>query len=328
VQFSEALPIERPETLRLLAPTLVSDEYALSIVKVDDAICCDGMFLTNEGEANVEVPEVSLRGSGGHHGLAVAILGPGEIEVREGIFRARLRANRLVNDMSMFFAPLVQDWLDECVKRPYEKCAAKDPKGMAALRFAPYGEIVWLWSKVISTARDLRHGGCFVILDDLQCGFLDLKFATTGECLGDRLSDYWLACGHAIKLKDLDGFALAVQECNRTRHVLFSSIRAVAGLSATGGCVVFDRKLTLQGFGCTIRTSDFNPTRTPMEWPTGNLLSVNDVHKRRGTRHRSAFELCERVPNTLAFVISQDGGVRAFSNDDEHVYLSGPLDAL
>ena len=64
------------------------------------------------------------------------------------------------------------------------------------------------------------------------------------------------------------------------------------------------------------------------DWPTGNLLSVNDVHKRRGTRHRSAFELCERVPNTLAFVISQDGGVRAFSNDDEHVYLSGPLDAL
>jgi len=328
VQFSEALPLERPETLRLLAPTLLSGEYALSVVQVGGAICCDGIFLMNEGEANIEVPEVSLRGSSGHHGLAVAILEPGEIAVREGIFSARLRANRLVNDMSIFFAPMVQEWLDECVARPYEKCVAEDATGMAALRFAPYGEIVWLWSKVISTARDLSHGGCFVILDDPECDCLDLKFATTVECLADRLADYWLQCGNAIKLKDRDGFAAAVQECNRTRHVLFSAARALAALSATDGCVVLDRSLTLHGFGCVIKSTDHTSTRTPVDWQTGNELSVDDVRKRGGTRHRSAFALCERVPNTLAFVISQDGGVSVFSNDDQHVYLSEPLDAF
>jgi hypothetical protein len=284
----------------------------------------------NEGEANVEVPEVSLRGSGGHHGLSVAILEPGEIAVREGIFSARLRANKLVDDMSMFFAPLVQEWLDECVQRPYEKCVAKDPKGMAALRFAPYGEIVWLWSKVISTARDLRHGGCFVILDDPKCECLDRKFETRGECLADRLADYWLACGNAIKLKDQDGFAAAVQECNRTRHVLFSAVRALAALSATDGCVVLDRNLTLHGFGCVIQTSGHHhkATRTPVDWQADEVLSVDDVHSRGGTRRRSAFDLCQCVSNTLAFVISEDSGIRVFSNDDEHVYLSNPLDAF
>ena len=29
-----------------------------------------------------------------------------------------------------------------------------------------------------------------------------------------------------------------------------------------------------------------------------------------GTRHRSAYRLCSRVPDALALVVSQDGGVR------------------
>lgn len=325
VQFSAAVPLAGPETLRLLAPTLVSDEYALSILEVDGAISCDGVFLMTEGEGNVEVPDFSLRRSGGHHGLAVTILEPGEIAVREGIFSARLRANRLVTDTSMFFAPLVQQWLDECVACPYAKCGVQN---VVALRFAPYQEIMWLWSRVISTARDLRHGGCFVILADPECDCIERKFAAMSVCLTDQLAEYWHACGNAIKLKDHDGFAAAVQECNRTRHVLFAAARILAALSATDGCVVLDRNLRLHGFGCVIRTSSCKGTRTPVDWQTGEVLSAEDVRRRGGTRHRSAFDLCARVPNTLAFVISQDGGVRVFSNDDEHVYLSEPLNAL
>jgi hypothetical protein len=325
VQFTRPLPLSR-ETLRLLAPTLVSDDYALSIMVADGTICGDGIFLMNEGEASVEVPEVSLRQAGGHHGLSVAIVEPGEIAVREGIFSATLRANRLVNEMSFCFAPLVQEWLDECVRCPYENCRVTDANGMAALRFSPYGEIVWLWSKVISAARDLRHGGCFLILDDPECDCVDRKFATKGESLVDRLADYWLACANAIKLKDQEGFAAGVQECNRTRHVLFSAVRAFASLSATDGCVVLDRNLTLHGFGCAIQTPR-QGLRTPVDWQTQQELRIEDVYSRGGHRHRSAFDLCRCVSNTLAFVISADGGIRVFSNDDAHVYLSSPVDA-
>jgi hypothetical protein len=328
VQFPKPLPLEGPEMLRHLAPTVMSNEHALSIVKVNDAICCDGIFLMNEAEADVEVPEVSVRNSGGHHGLSVAILDPGEIAVREGIFSARLRGNRLVKDMSMFFAPLVQVWLDECGKRVHQKCMGKDSKALALLRLAPYGEILWLWSKLISTARDLKHGGCVVLVDNPRPDCIDLKFPTTAECLTDRLADYWLACGQAIKLKDQDGFAAAVQECNRFRHVLFSAVRAIAALSATDGCVVLDRTLTLLGFGCVIQTSGKNSTRTPLDWQTREQLSVDATRKQGGTRHRSAFDLCNCVSNTLVFLISQDGGIRVFSNDDKHVFLSGPLDSL
>jgi hypothetical protein len=328
VQFSKALPFEGPETLRQLAPTMVSNEHALSIVKDNGTIFCDGIFLMNEEEADVEVPEVSIRSSAGHHGLSVAILEPGEIAVREGIFSARLRANRLVDETSMFFAPKVQNWLDECAKRVHHTCVAKDPKGLTLLRFAPYGEILWLWSKVVSMARDLKHGGCFVILDNPQADCIDLKFPTTGECLTDRLADYWLACSQAITLKDQDGFAYAVQECNRSRHVLLSAVRAIAALSATDGCVVLDRKLKVHGFGGVIQDLSASSARTPFDWQTEKQISADDVRKRGGTRHRSAFRLCECVSNTLAFVISQDGGIRVFSNDDQHVFLSGSLDSF
>jgi hypothetical protein len=39
-----------------------------------------------------------------------------------------------------------------------------------------------------------------------------------------------------------------------------------------------------------------------------------DILRNRGSRHQSALFYAEHVPNSFAFVISQDGGVSAFHN--------------
>ncbi len=49
--------------------------------------------------------------------------------------------------------------------------------------------------------------------------------------------------------------------------------------------------------------------------------------KRFGTRHLSAFQLCRAVPDCIVFVVSQDGHLRVFASDAEHVYLFDALAA-
>ncbi len=46
-----------------------------------------------------------------------------------------------------------------------------------------------------------------------------------------------------------------------------------------------------------------------------------------GTRHRSAYRLCKILPNTIVFVISQDGDLRVFFSNDTDVYSFESLSA-
>jgi hypothetical protein len=43
-------------------------------------------------------------------------------------------------------------------------------------------------------------------------------------------------------------------------------------------------------------------------------LDAAEIGSNRGSRHQSALSFARRVPNSFAFVISQDGGVTAFHN--------------
>jgi hypothetical protein len=91
-----------------------------------------------------------------------------------------------------------------------------------------------------------------------------------------------------------------------------------AGLSAVDGALVLTRRLEVHGFGAEIshqlppvhhvwRALDIEGTRV-----------APDLAERFGTRHRSVFRLCERYPEVLAIVISQDGHVRFVKHFTHH----------
>lgn len=91
-----------------------------------------------------------------------------------------------------------------------------------------------------------------------------------------------------------------------------------AGLSAVDGALVLTRRLEVHGFGAEIshllppvhnvsRALDIEGTRV-----------APDLAERFGTRHRSVFRLCQRYPEVLAIVVSQDGHVRFVKHFNDH----------
>jgi hypothetical protein len=327
VPFLVPIELEDPNTLRLLGPALAADHYALSLFEDQGRLYCDGIFLMNENEADVPLLGVSLRRSGGCLGLNVTILDPGELVITEGALRLKLRATKIVDEGVVPFAPRVGDWLHECTQRIYQRCCEQDPEGMAALHFTPLAEITAIWSMVLATVRNLKHGGCFVILDQPTSPFIDLKFPTRETDLGEQIAQFWLAGARAMRLLDKKGFAEAAQEYHRLRHVVLSSLRAVGTLAATDGCVVLDRALTVRGFGgiIAIPPGTLALARPLMDDRASGPHFAEQLLAKNGTRHKSAFQLCQYLGNTIAFVISQDGGVRVFSSDQHHVYTMESL---
>ena len=93
---------------------------------------------------------------------------------------------------------------------------------------------------------------------------------------------------------------------------------SIGRLSSADGCVVFDRRLVLHGFGGSIDT-DLTGVELGVcfDLATKKDVSAEELLKSFGERHKSAFALCRKVPNAIVFVISQDGDLRVFASDTE-----------
>jgi DNA integrity scanning protein DisA with diadenylate cyclase activity len=92
-------------------------------------------------------------------------------------------------------------------------------------------------------------------------------------------------------------------------------IEFVAALTAVDGAVVLSCDLRLFGFGSEITVTGTPAVDETIEYarhpsPLGKPDAVSLAQF--GMRHRSASRLCQRVPGTMAFVVSQDSGIRLF----------------
>jgi hypothetical protein len=110
---------------------------------------------------------------------------------------------------------------------------------------------------------------------------------------------------------DVDTYAsLRDDELAHLRDAIFEMSQLIAALSEVDGAVVLTKRFELLGFGAEI---------------VGDLPNLRHVYRALdleaddrvaeplvadGTRHRSAYRLCSRLPGALALVVSQDGGVR------------------
>jgi hypothetical protein len=93
-------------------------------------------------------------------------------------------------------------------------------------------------------------------------------------------------------------------------EAFFELSHFIAGLAAIDGAVVLNKRIELLGFGAEI-AGDLPAVR----W-VARALDAEGKEKVResvenvGTRHRSAYRLCNFVHDALAIVVSQDGTVR------------------
>jgi DNA integrity scanning protein DisA with diadenylate cyclase activity len=94
-------------------------------------------------------------------------------------------------------------------------------------------------------------------------------------------------------------------------------------ISAVDGAVVVTKKFEIIGFGAEI-ISDMSVHGIVriVKDPMGK--SFEEIHTTEfGMRHRSAMRFCSLSRDSLCFVMSQDGLVRAIRCLDDYVYITG-----
>jgi hypothetical protein len=105
------------------------------------------------------------------------------------------------------------------------------------------------------------------------------------------------------KLSDLD-------------EAIFEVAHLIAGLCAVDGAFVMTQRFELLGFGGEI-SGKLPGVKTVLKAldVEGDEI-VEEPAEEFGTRHRSAYRLCNALPDVIAVVISQDGNVRFVKRKD------------
>jgi hypothetical protein len=189
--------------------------------------------------------------------------------------------------------------------------------------------------RVLATIRSAQHGGTLIVVpagrvsELLSDGrFMRVKYGFMDDEPRRRILTLMVdVMNELARSGKADGAAVgwSTYEASRARKLaemdeaLFEVAHLVAGLSHVDGTVMMTDCLEILGFGVEIagelpevmrvaRAHDLEGTER--EWVRTDRV---------GTRHRSAYRLCQAVHDTLAFVVSRDGSLRFIRWHDDGV---------
>ena len=310
--------------LRRLAPA-IPENFAISIREESTGLQCEGIaknlwekdFLFDTtweaGISRIARERLPLQ-----NGMCIRVVAPGEMTIAEEFLTYRTRGGRAWPEPGVSFTigPGVYQWLCELTAWIGQRLS--NPKASGFYEADCHGVVSnWLidvlWERILCIARNLGHGAAFVIRPAGHLDGIKLKYPSTGLHLGEELVSF------------LNALAVSPGAISSGRYSLFITLAtSLAHLSAVDGCVVLDRNLRLDGFAGHIQVDDDylrNNARTFAD-DAGRPRSEDELLAGVGARHQSAFRLCKAYPNHLVFLISQDGDMRVFSSDAQHVYES------
>lgn len=326
LKFQSPVHLRGVDDLRRLAPCASSHDFALEIEEeVTGENCtvqCVGVRMAHSGEGGPELLSSSIWARHVPNGLIIRIDGPGQLRVSEAGRAFDLRAGELLDLGGLPIHP-IQKWADQLAKRLAETYG-RENQISHALNFA--------WNELIHDASLQGRGGCLIIIpvqrassevvkDDFG---IQLKYPTDDLCVGDRIGEFVQSCFPKKGQMESEERFKEVANCwLRQRFGVAQLISSISYLAGVDGCTVFDADLCLVGFGGKIQTSEPQTQKRFKDFRTNKFLS-EDVLKKSGTRHLSAFQFCKSHDGVTAYVVSQDGHVSLFWSDDEMVYRWAP----
>ena len=181
--------------------------------------------------------------------------------------------------------------------------------------------------RITSAVRDSHHGGTVVIVppdladDILEGRFVSLKYKFVDAeprrrfrtLIVDVMSE--LALSHAgTPARDPVGWddyeASSDVSLSLLDEAIFEVAHLIAGLTAVDGAVVMTQRFEILGFGGEI-SGDLPPAETVARALDPEAeVTIEETIEGVGTRHRSAYRLCNALGTVISVVISQDGNVR------------------
>lgn len=346
VSFTTPVPIDTVNDLRKLAPVAGNPESALCITESDGRLFCDGVVYTRRVLTAKYIGQVEIEMTSQPMGLWLSVNGPGELSVVESPWAQHrrpiendgsaetgvettyslpvlsYRAGEIRKLVPVVTIDAVASWTDEIggvITSPnstHSKSAGELHRRM--------------WSRILARIVDARHGGAILVVPQhfaqgrlSHQSDLDPKFDITTCNLRERIRAFWNCSLPVDSNADAhsQGDTFITKWLGRQEELL-QTVRAISDLANVDGCVVFRRDLEPVAFGAEITVPCPRGNEEQMEVECTRLGTEN-VQVRTtnlsefGTRHRSALRFCMKHPNTLAFIVSQDGDLRVATSDDK-----------
>ncbi len=179
--------------------------------------------------------------------------------------------------------------------------------------------------RLIATMRSAHHGGTIVFLppesaDELiaDSGVIHLKHAFRDDEPRRRFRTLILRVMNAVAAaaatpSEIVGFASyqtsTSREIEEIDEAIFELSQLIAALADVDGAVVLTKRFEILGFGAEFGGA-FGAETVDRALDLEGEQREPERIDRVGTRHRSAYRLCERAHEAVSIVISQDGNVR------------------
>jgi hypothetical protein len=139
-----------------------------------------------------------------------------------------------------------------------------------------------------------------------------------GTALSDKIHQEYTDIGTEASVMPVGlymGETVARRALEETEDEVTGCIRFLSSLSRVDGLIWLKHDLSLNGFGTVITTEDDPDQAHRAKTVAGtNTVPINITNF--GTRHRSMMRQCARDSQSIGFVISQDGEVRAITSVD------------
>lgn len=263
--------------------------------------------------------------------MRLLVFGPGCVRIDTGSSFFELRDSSIRFPFSVSHIKYVREWYEEAgqlfdFSHLPEDPVVKNVVGWTDRRQSAGQQLVRrTWGSILNKVCNARHGGTFLVVPKHADVSTRLRF--TYAMKSDRLQsaiqkracfEPGLSNPHyrtSMAGSDLDDAHFSERDLARTSDL-------VASFAAVDGAVVLERDLSVLGFGAEILKTEIpnenefvkygkHPHGRPDDKPLTGF----------GMRHRSAYRFCEKSKGAIAFVISQDGGLRVFCNPDGKVVV-------
>lgn len=321
-----ALAVPRPydeQEIRRLSPALQSPDSILAVQPTEAADLLIWGILRRPQAWDQEAGTLLAPPVAAPVALLLDVRGPGTLNFYCGNQRLLTLQQGAIDGHGFLEYPVAwgQGRFDENVSAVLQRLNLADPK--AGLDLRPL--LVQLWAnfvwRVITRVRHSGHGGMIAFLPTEKvaeyvgpAATLRPKYQLQTQA-GDQ---YYIDIVAAIVRRLLELGSLSWTRYQQAGDVCLVELQGtldryadlLADLMAVDGALVLTKQLAIVGFGMEVYAPHLTLTNIYRALdPKGAELRA-EAPDGGGTRHRAAYRLCLAQPDSVAIVVSQDGGIR------------------
>ncbi len=334
------------EELRRLAPVADPRRVLIAVEKIKDGT---NWYLQIYGLIDVGLAlwrmaqHERIGGIASPEALVVASTRPGELNICRGDHPViRLRGGQIVKPTRsvLFHGPIARFFFNATIDLIGKVCDCsgvnQDPEEDDTLSFFH----LWFIESILLHINKLRHGGALIFVQDTVADndkYLHQAVSIKYRLLSTRPQDALVAAMAARlqhndlyerlyehrtgKLEDFEDLEALAWHQRNLKDFSLDTARFIGSLSAVDGAVVLTDKLRILGFGGEVRVSEMGTDTIHIAKNEEGDQFTDAPFTSYGTRHRSAFRFVESMEPSVAFILSQDGGIKAATKVGERVMM-------